>query len=156
MQKPKAGRSDHALQRTAGQRRVRRVSAIPTFGLAPVRAVWLIIVRLQPDQKNLGIRRIANSALAGLLMVSWLFVTTLAVSPAVHQYFHHAAADAGHSCAVTLLTHGKFLAASAPPALAVFVSLLLFCVPLTRVEEFSSFDLRLGFGRAPPRFFRIH
>jgi len=116
----------------------------------------LIILQLQPDQNNLGIRRVAKPALAGLLMVLWLFVTTLAVSPAVHQYFHHGAADAGHSCAVTLLAHGKFLAASAPTTLVVFISLLLFCVPLTRVAEFSSFDLRLGFGRAPPHFFRIH
>jgi len=126
------------------------------FTLARMRTVCLITARVQPEQKNADIRRVARPALAGLLMASWLFVTTLAVSPALHQYFHHGAADAGHSCAVTLLAQGKFLAASAPPALAVFVSLLLFCVPLTRVEEFSSFDLRLGFGRAPPRFFRIH
>ena len=121
-----------------------------------MRTVCLIIARVQPEQKNADIRRVARPALAGLLMVSWLFVTTLAVSPALHQYFHHGAADAGHSCVVTLVAHGHLLAASASTTFAVLVSMLLFCVPLARVAEFASVDLRLGFGRAPPRFFRIH
>ena len=110
----------------------------------------MIIDQLQPDQKTLGIRRVAKPALAGLLMMSWLFVNTLAVSPALHQCFHHGAADAGHSCAVTLLAQGNVLAAAGSMALAVLVSLLLFCVPLARAADFSSFDLRLGFGRGPP------
>ena len=126
------------------------------FALAHDGAVCLITVRVQPEQKTLGIRRVAKPALAGLLMALWLFITTVAVSPALHQFFHHDAADAGHSCAVTLLAHGNVLAAAASTELAVIVSLLLFCVPFARVAEFSSVDLRLGFGRAPPRFFRIH
>jgi len=89
-------------------------------------------------------------------MLCWLFVATLAASPALHQYFHHEAAAADHSCVVTLLAQGNLLAASASTALVVLVSLLLFWVPLARVAEFSPIDLRLGFGRAPPRFFRIH
>ena len=79
-----------------------------------------------------------------------LFVIALAVSPSLHQYFHSDAGSADHSCAITLFAHGKISAAGAAPVLVVFVALLLFCVPLARLAEFSSFDLHLGYGRAPP------
>jgi NADH:ubiquinone oxidoreductase subunit 2 (subunit N) len=125
------------------------------FRLASVGTTWLIIDRVQPQQKNSGIRRIAKSAIAGLLILSWLFVAVLSFSPSLHQYFHHDADSAEHSCAVTLFAHGKVTAASAPPVLVFFVSLLLFCVPLVKLAEFSSFDLRLDFGRAPPHFFGL-
>jgi len=88
--------------------------------------------------------------MAGLLLVSWLFTTAMAASPALHEFFHHDAGSPGHSCAVTLFTHGQFLTTDAVPVLAVLVLLFLFCVPLLTSAEFSSVDLRLGFGRAPP------
>jgi len=123
------------------------------FRLASVGTTWLIIDRVQPQQKNSGIRRIAKSAIAGLLILSWLFVAALSISPSLHQYFHHDAGNADHSCAVTLFAHGKLTAAGAAPVLAVFVSLLMFCVPLAKWVDFSSIDLRLSFGRAPPVLF---
>jgi hypothetical protein len=46
-------------------------------------------------------------------------------------------------------------AADAAPVLAVFVLLFLFYVPLVKLAKFSSVDLRLGFGRAPPHFFSL-
>jgi hypothetical protein len=120
------------------------------FRLASIGTTWLIIDRVQPEQKTLGVRWIAKSAIAGLLLVSWLFIIAMVASPALHRYFHHDAGSANHSCAVTLFTHGKLVAADAPPVLVVFISLLLFCVPPAKLSEFSSFDLRLSFGRAPP------
>ncbi|HEX7470758.1 MAG TPA: hypothetical protein VF437_08515 [Verrucomicrobiae bacterium] len=88
--------------------------------------------------------------MAALMMLLLLFVITLAASPSLHQYFHRDAGSAEHSCAVTFFTHGKVTAAGAAPVLAIFVSLLLFCVPLAKLAKFSSFDLHLSFGRAPP------
>ena len=91
--------------------------------------------------------------MAALMMSLWLFVIALAASPSLHQYFHRDASNAEHSCAITLFAHGKLLAAGAAPVLAVFVSLLMFCVPLAKLVELSSIDLRLSFGRAPPVLF---
>jgi len=47
------------------------------------------------------------------------------------------------------------MTADTAPVLAVFVLLMLFSVPLVKLAEFSSIDLRLGFGRAPPHFFSL-
>jgi hypothetical protein len=110
---------------------------------------------VHPQQKNSSVRRIAKSAIAGLLLASWLFTTAMAACPALHQYFHHDAGSADHSCAVTLFTHGQLMTADTVPLLAIFVLLFLFCVPLLTSAEFSSVDLRLGFGRAPPHFFSL-
>jgi hypothetical protein len=110
---------------------------------------------VHPQQKNSSVRRIAKSAIAGLLLASWLFTTAMAACPALHQYFHHDAGSADHSCAVTLFTHGQFMPADTAPVLAVFALLFLFGVPLLTSAEFSSVDLRLGFGRAPPHCFSL-
>jgi hypothetical protein len=45
--------------------------------------------------------------------------------------------------------------ADTAPVLAVFALLFLFGVPLLTSADFSSVDLRLGFGRAPPHFFSL-
>jgi hypothetical protein len=110
---------------------------------------------VQPQPKTLGVRSIAKPAIAGLLMLSWLFVATLSVSPSLHQYFHHDAGSAEHSCAATLFAHGKITTADVPPVLAIFALLFLFCIPLLTSAKFSSPDFRLGFGRAPPQFFGL-
>jgi hypothetical protein len=93
--------------------------------------------------------------MAGLLLVSWLFTTAMAASPALHEYFHHDAGSASHSCGATLFTHGQLMTADTAPLLAIFVLLFLFCVPLLTSAEFSSVDLRLSFGRAPPHCFSL-
>jgi len=126
------------------------------FRLAPVRMAWLIIAGVQPEQKTLDIRRVAKSVLAGLLVMSLLFVAVLSASPALHHHFHHDAANHNHSCAAALLQHGQMMVVDAPQLLEVFALLLLFCLPLAQPARFSSPDLRLGFGRAPPRFPGFH
>ncbi len=107
------------------------------------------------EHKTLGVCRIARLAMAGLLLASWLVTTAMAASPALHEYFHHDAGSPDHQCAVTLFTHGQLMTADTAPVLAVFAVLLLFWVPLLASSEFSSADLRLGFGRAPPSFFSL-
>lgn len=126
------------------------------FRLAPVRMAWLIIAGVQPEQKTLEIRRVAKSVLAGLLVMSLLCVAVLSASPALHQHFHHDAANHNHSCAVALLQHGQMMVVDAPQLLEVFALLLLFCLSLAQPARFSSPDLRLSFGRAPPRFPGFH
>ena len=79
----------------------------------------------------------------------------MAANPVLHEYFHHDAGSPNHSCAVTLFTHGQFMTADTAPVLAVFALLFLFCGPLLTAAEFSSVDLRLGFGRAPPHCFSL-
>jgi len=124
-----------------------------TFRVALVRTVWLITAGVRLKRKILDIRRIAKSVVGGLLIASLLFTTAMAASPALHEHFHHHHQDPSHqhSCAVTLLQHGKMMA-GAMPSLTVFVLLFLFCLPLVQSAKFSSVDLRLGFGRAPPHF----
>lgn len=84
--------------------------------------------------------------------MAWLFITALAASPALHEYFHPDAGNTAHSCAVTLFAHGQLMGAGTLPVLAVFIALLLFSLPPVRLADFSSTDNRLGFGRAPPHF----
>jgi hypothetical protein len=125
------------------------------FRLASEGAFGLIMTSVQRQQNKSGVRRIAKSAIAGLLLVSWLFTTAMAACPALHEYFHHDAGSPDHQCAVTLFTHGQLMTADTAPVLAVFVLLMVFGVPLVKLAEFSSVDLRLGFGRAPPHFFSL-
>jgi hypothetical protein len=125
------------------------------FTLASVRKTWLIIDRVHPQQKNSSVRRIAKSAIAGLLLASVLLTTAMAACPALHEFFHRDADHADHQCAVTLFTHGQFMPADTAPVLAVFALLFLFGIPLLTSAEFSSVDLRLGFRRAPPHFFSL-
>ena len=93
--------------------------------------------------------------MAGLLLASFLLTTALATCPTLHHHFHHDADSADHRCAATLFTHGQVMTTDTVLVLAVLVLLFLFCVPLTTSAEFSSVDLRLGFGRAPPHFFSL-
>ena len=125
------------------------------FRLASEGAFGLIMTSVQRQQKYSDVCRIAKSAIAGLLLVSWLLTTAMAACPALHEYFHHGAGSPDHQCAVTLFTHGQLMTADTAPVLAVFVLLMLFSVPLVKLAEFSSIDLRLGFGRAPPHFFSL-
>jgi hypothetical protein len=84
-----------------------------------------------------------------LLLSLFLFVQTLAVSPALHSWFHHDAADADHECAVTLFCHGQVEAASTAP--------MVFCHPTRFIftgtvpnPVFVSVDVVLLPSRGPP------
>ena len=49
---------------------------------------------------------VLQRTLAGVLSATILFLTVLAVSPAAHEGFHSNAADANHTCAITLFAQG--------------------------------------------------
>jgi hypothetical protein len=125
------------------------------FTLASVRKTWLITDGVHPQQKKSSVPRIAKSAIAGLLLASFLLTTAMAACPTLHEYFHHDAKDKHHQCAVTLFARGQLMTADTAPVLAVFILLMLFCLMPAQLAEFSSVDLRLGFGRAPPPFFSL-
>jgi len=97
---------------------------------------------------------------AALALALFCWLNVLAVSPVLHAEAHceEEHADTSHSapvqspehrCAVTLLTHGQLeisVPSNLPAAPTSFVS-----VPQTVVApEFSTVDLRLSPGRAPP------
>lgn len=107
---------------------------------------------MQRPQKISGARRIAQTAMAGLLVLSLLLTVLMAASPSLHRRFHPDANHADHSCAVTLFTHGGVTMADVPTVLAVFVALLVCCLLPLVSAEFTSGDLRLGFSRGPPSF----
>ncbi len=107
---------------------------------------------MQRPQKISGVRRIAQAATAGLLVLVLLLTVMMAASPSLHEYFHHDADRADHSCAVTLFTHGGVTMADVPTVLAIFVALLVGCLLPLISAEFASGDLRLGFSRGPPSF----
>ena len=115
-----------------------------------MRTTCLSVATLQPERKSFSLRRVAKPALAGLLAVAWLFLVTLSVSPSLHEHFHHDAANGHHNCAVTLLQQSKLLAAGAAPLTVVLAAPFLFSIPLIPSAEFTSADLRLAPGRAPP------
>jgi hypothetical protein len=107
------------------------------------------------EHKIFGVRWIARSAIAGLLLASFFLTAAMVACPELHEYFHHDAKDTHHQCAATLFTHGQMMTSDTALVLAVLVLLLLFCIPPSKLAEFSSVDLRLGFGRAPPHFFSL-
>ena len=115
-----------------------------------LKTTCLSVTKLQPERKSFSLRQVAKSALAGLLVLSWLFMASLAVSPSLHEHFHHDATNDHHVCAVTLLNHGKLLTGGTVLLLVTFAALFLFYVPLLHSAEFSVADFRLAPGRAPP------
>ena len=111
---------------------------------------------MQQEPTTREIRRVLKSALAGALVLTLLCASILALSPTLHQYFHHhPGGDDDYLCAVTLLKHGQVLAEGARSTFLGFVLLVLFCLPLALKSTHSFLDLRLHFGRAPPVFFSL-
>ncbi len=116
----------------------------------------MLSIRVQQELTTREIRRVLKSAIAGALVLSLLCASILALSPTLHQYFHHhPGGDDDYLCAVTLLKHGQVLAEGARLAVLGFVLLVLFCLPLALKPTVSFVDLRLQFGRAPPVFFNL-
>ncbi len=113
----------------------------------------LIERKVLSEPNNFGVRTIARPAIAALLILTWLFVGALSVSPALHQKFHQQAASSDHLCAVTLLEHGKVAAAGSSAVLVVAISLGFFFKSIPQQAKLPSLDLQLSFGRAPPCFF---
>ena len=106
--------------------------------------------RVQREREVSVFGSVAKSALAGLLAVLLLVAATLAASHALHQSFHAGRASASHLCLICSFTKGQVTTAEIAPALAVFVSIVIFSLPLVRVSKLPVTDRRLAHSRGPP------
>ena len=87
-----------------------------------------------------------------MLAVLVLFAVVLSVAPVLHQRLH-ANTAAGDFCLICSLAKGQVSASELIPVLAIFVSVLLFCLPRFSSEAICASDVRLAPSRAPPSAF---
>jgi hypothetical protein len=102
---------------------------------------------VQLGLKQSAVESALKPALAALLACLLVVSTTLSVTHVLHQSESH---SNGHSCFVCSLAKGHVSAAAAAPIFVVFVSTVLFSIPLLRIRVFAASDRRLCHGRAPP------
>jgi hypothetical protein len=93
-------------------------------------------------------RRLSALPCLALFLVLEIF----AGSGVLHKSIHADSAAPGHHCVITLLAQGQVHAPAAALGWVAFVSVFLFCLPLTRAALVSSFVYRLCPSRGPPRF----
>jgi hypothetical protein len=105
-------------------------------------------VRLR--QYLFSFRKTAKPALAGLLGLLLLLLSTLAASPDLHQRLHADSNSPDHNCAITLFAKGQINAAPAAAVLVGFVSLAGALVLLAETLLLPSADYRFSASRAPP------
>jgi hypothetical protein len=85
-------------------------------------------------------------------LAAFLTLLLFTSSESLHKLIHPDADSPDHECAITMLAHGQVNAPAVPPVLVVFAAGIFFLLPLFETAEFSSFDYRFCFSRAPPRF----
>jgi hypothetical protein len=112
------------------------------------------LLRLQERPERVSAKRVANSALVGLLAVLLFFSGLLSVSHAAHRWAHPRASDS-HFCFICSIAKGQLNAADVGPVLVCFVATVLFCIPVIRSSVIFSQDRRLAPSRAPPRLFDL-
>jgi hypothetical protein len=103
----------------------------------------------------LNLRTLFKKTSAVLLCGMVLFLTALAASPSLHQWFHHDADDPDHECAVTLFVHGQVSAAAVAPVAAALVALFGGISLLAQTFVLASADYRFSSSRAPPAEFSL-
>jgi len=94
--------------------------------------------------------RAAKPALAGLLALLLLALSTISVCPSLHKFLH---SDGGenHQCLVCSFAKGQVTAAEVSGVFAALVISLVGLVLLPKVSPLPSFDFALSPSRAPPR-----
>ena len=106
---------------------------------------------MKADRTVRGERKVARSALAGLLTVLLLVFGLLVASGPLHRSFHHQNAASGSFCAVCLLAQGQV---ELPDAAAILIACVFFLLCGLLADSagvpWSIFSL-LPPGRAPPR-----
>ena len=99
----------------------------------------------------LNLRTLFKKTSAVLLCGMVLFLTALAASPSLHQWFHHDADDPDHECAVTLFVHGQVSAAARAPVAAALVALFWRDFSARANLRFSFREIIVFPPAAPPR-----
>ena len=111
---------------------------------------WRTTMRAKQRLSSLG--RAAKSALAAVLIVLLLLVSSLSVCPALHHMLHHDADDQDHACLITDFAKGQVDTAETAPIVVFFLFSLLCAAVAVVIEPLPSFDYRLSPSRAPPGF----
>jgi hypothetical protein len=94
--------------------------------------------------------RAAKPALAGLLALLLLALSTISVCPSLHKFLH-SDGETNHQCLVCSFAKGQVTAAEVSGVFAALVIGLVGLVLLPKVSPLPSFDFSLSPSRAPPR-----
>ncbi len=110
---------------------------------------------MQPGRKKSIFHGAARPALAGLMAVFLVFISTLAASPSLHQLIHSDAGAPGHQCVVTLFSRGQVNAASTASIIIVAAAIFGGTVLLAETLVLPSANYRFSSSRAPPSFLSL-
>jgi hypothetical protein len=88
--------------------------------------------------------------MTGLMLVLWLGLLALAISPALHQFLHSDSHHLSHECLLTSFTKSHLLFACVAMAVAAMALVGFQLVLREQAAPNCVRDLRLGPGRAPP------
>jgi hypothetical protein len=105
---------------------------------------------LRRELKLLGMSRMTNRVLAGLLASLLLLVGTISVSASLHQSLHNDNSANSHLCLFCSFVKGEIDVAGVPSSAAVPGALHLCGVLLANQSSFPIIDYRLAPSRAPP------
>jgi hypothetical protein len=95
--------------------------------------------------------RAAKPALAGLLALLLLVLTTISACPSLHKFLHSDGGETNHQCLVCSFAKGQVAAAEVSGIFASVVIGLVGLVLLPKLSPLPSFDFSLSPSRAPPR-----
>jgi hypothetical protein len=95
-------------------------------------------------------RLVAKPALAGLSAALLLFLSTLAASPALHEFLHADAGSVDHHCVITLFTKGQVGFAPETSIIVALLTILVGAALLSEVLFLPTADYRFSSSRAPP------
>ena len=91
--------------------------------------------------------------LAGLALALWTMMSTVAVSPGLHQWLHADSQNGSHDCVFTQVSKGQIVGASAGLVIGVVGFFLVRVVLASEPRLVPAALYRWSPSRAPPRFF---
>jgi hypothetical protein len=106
---------------------------------------------VQRETVSTGFNRAAKPALAGLLAILLLAVSTISFCPSLHKFLHSDGGETNHQCLVCSFAKGQVAAAEVSGVFAALVISLIGFVLLPKFSPLPSFDFSLSPSRAPPR-----
>ena len=116
--------------------------------MAPCMLTLCFGVKLSTISKRLRVGgRITTIA---VMLLAWLGVCAVEVSPELHSFLHKDAQSPAHTCLVTQVQKHSIHSGFAPPVLPARPVGLNPLVTQVEAELFASFDYQLYPSRAPP------
>src|SRR5690349_10511304 len=99
---------------------------------------------MQLERKKSSIQSGAKPVLAGILVLSLLFLSTLAASPTLHRSLHADANAPGHTCVITLFAKSQLTSTPVLAISAAVVALFGGISILAETFHFSFADYRFS------------